>query len=318
MRITGTGSSHPSLVVTNDKLAKFLETSDEWIQTRTGIKQRQLITSERLEDLAADAAFKAIDDAGISSSDLDMIICSNVLNEYITPSLSSIVQGIIGASCPCIDVNVACAGFVYALDVANAYMRIGRMHNILVMAAEEPTRMVDWKDRSTCVLFGDGAGAAVVSDGEGFKASHLGAAGDPSILYEKRNLCPTPFISKEEKEDGFMKMAGKEVYKLAVRYSADDIDGVLNEGCLAAEDIDWFLMHQANKRIIETIAKYLNQPMAKFPMTIQKYGNSSSASLPMLLDEMNRSGKLKNGDNIILSAFGAGFCSGACLMVWNK
>ncbi|MCI2082050.1 MAG: ketoacyl-ACP synthase III [Bacteroidales bacterium] len=319
MKIIGTGSSHPSLAVTNDKIAQIIDTSDEWIWRRTGIKQRYVVSDERFEDIAADAAFKAMENSGLSSSDIDFIICSNTLNEYTTPSLSAIIQGIIGASCPCVDINVACAGFVYALDAANAYLQIGKMHNILIICAEEPTRMMNWKDRSTCILFGDGAGAVVVSDGEGFEASDLSTSSCTEMLYQKRGLCSTPFLKqKEESPDAGAVMDGREVYKRAVKYSARDIKNVLMETGITADDVTWFVLHQANKRIIETIARYLKQPMSKFPTDIERYGNTSSASIPILLDDLNRNGLLKRGDRIMFSAFGAGFCSGACLMVWNK
>ncbi|MBO7330994.1 MAG: 3-oxoacyl-ACP synthase, partial [Alistipes sp.] len=173
MRIIGTGRVHPSTVVTNAMLEKFLDTNDEWIKTRTGMSERRVISSERLEDMAAEASLKAIEDAGLTPADIDYIICSNVVNEYITPGLSCIIQGAIGARCACVDVNAACSGFVYALDMADDRLRSGKAQHILVVAAEEPTRMVDWSDRSTCVLFGDGAGAVVVSQGEGLLCSRL-------------------------------------------------------------------------------------------------------------------------------------------------
>ena len=173
MKIIGTGRAHPAKVVTNAMLEQFLDTSDEWIKTRTGMSERRVISSEKLEDLAAEASLQAIADAGLKPADIDYIICSNVVNEYITPGLSCIVQGAIGAKCACVDVNAACSGFIYALDMADDRLKSGKAKNILVVAAEEPTRMVDWNDRSLCVLFGDGAGAVVVTEGEGMICSRL-------------------------------------------------------------------------------------------------------------------------------------------------
>ena len=189
MKIIGTGSAHPSLTVTNQMLEKFLDTSDEWIRTRTGIKQRQLISDEKLEDLAVSAAQIALENSGIKAEELDFIICSNVVNEYITPALSCIIQGRIGAKCPCIDLNGACAGFIYSLDIAESYFSSKKdINNILIVCAEEPTRMVDWSDRSTCVLFGDGAGAVVLGRGDNVKSIRLSTTSRQESLYQQRKL----------------------------------------------------------------------------------------------------------------------------------
>jgi len=318
MNIIGTGRAHPSLTVTNDMLSTFLDTSDEWITTRTGIKQRQLISHEKLEDLAAEACNKALEDAGISATDLDFIICSNVVNEYITPSLSCIVQGMIGATCPCLDLNSACAGFIYALDIANSFFRSkSDINNILVVCAEEPTRMCDWQERSTCVLFGDGAGAAVLTRGEDFKNFSLSSLSNVDPLYQIRELEKTPFINKEE-FGGPLVMNGQDVFKLAVNASLNDISRVVEGSGLTYDEVDYYLLHQANIRIIETIRRSLNQDKVKFPHNIENYGNTSSASLPILLDELNRNQTVNSGDTIVLSAFGAGFTAGACLLKWSK
>ncbi|MDD2594959.1 MAG: ketoacyl-ACP synthase III [Bacteroidales bacterium] len=318
MNITGTGSAHPSLTVTNEMLADFLDTSDEWIVTRTGIKQRQIISNERLEDLAATAADNALTDAGIKASELDFIICSNVVNEYITPSMSCIIQGKIGAECPCIDINGACAGFIYALDMANSFFQSkSEINTILIVCAEEPTRMVDWQQRNTCVLFGDGAGAVVLTRGNDFKAVKLTSISKSEALYQMRKLESTPFISKDE-PDGPLVMKGQDVFKLAVAASLKDIECVVRESGNTYDDVDHYLLHQANIRIIETIRNYINQSEEKFPHNIENYGNTSSASIPILLDELNRNKQLKCGDTLVLSAFGAGFTAGACLFKWSK
>lgn len=316
MKILGTGSAHPSLTVTNEMLENFLDTSDEWIRTRTGIRQRQLISDEKLEDLAVGAALNALKGAGLEAENLDFIICSNVVNEYITPALSCIIQGRIGAQCPCIDLNGACAGFIYALDMAQAYLAAKNdIKNILIVCAEEPTRMVDWSDRSTCVLFGDGAGAVVVGRGESVKSIRLSTTSKQESLYQQRKLQETPFITKSE-ENGPLVMRGQDVFKLAVSASLRDIKSVISDSQLTENDVDHFLLHQANIRIIETIRQALNQDECKFPNNIERYGNTSSASIPILLDELNRQKLLKRGDKIVLSAFGAGFTTGACLLYW--
>ena len=317
MKIIGTGRAHPAKVVTNAMLEKFLDTSDEWIKTRTGMSERRVISSEKLEDLAAEASLQAIADAGLKPADIDYIICSNVVNEYITPGLSCIVQGAIGAKCACVDVNAACSGFIYALDMADDRLKSGKAKNILVVAAEEPTRMVDWNDRSLCVLFGDGAGAVVVTEGEGMICSRLTTASKTDCLHYLRKLEPTPYITKEE-YSAPMYMNGKEVFKTAVLSSSRDIKVMLDEACLKPSDIKYYVLHQANMRIIEAIANWLKLDMSHFPTNVERCGNTSSASVPLLLDELVREGKLQKGDKILMSAFGAGFTTGACIIEWTK
>ena len=317
MKIIGTGRAHPAKVVTNAMLEQFLDTSDEWIKTRTGMSERRVISSEKLEDLAAEASLQAIADAGLKPTDIDYIICSNVVNEYITPGLSCIVQGAIGAKCDCVDVNAACSGFIYALDMADDRLKSGKAKNILVVAAEEPTRMVDWNDRSLCVLFGDGAGAVVVTEGEGMICSRLTTTSKIDCLHYLRTLEPTPYITKEE-YSAPMYMNGKEVFKTAVLSSSRDIKVMLDEACLKPSDIKYYVLHQANMRIIEAIANWLKLDMSHFPTNVERCGNTSSASVPLLLDELAREGKLQKGDKILMSAFGAGFTTGACIIEWTK
>lgn len=315
MKIIGTGSVLPQKIVTNDMLSMFLDTSDEWITTRTGVKSRHVISDERLEDMAIEAARKALEDAGMKASELDYIICSNVVNEYITPQLSCIIQGGIGASCPCIDINCACAGFIYALQMAESFNKAEIARNILIVCAEEPTRMTDWNDRRTCVLFGDGAGAAVLTEGDSIKGFKMSAASSTDKLWQYRVLQHTPYITKEE-EDVPLQMKGQDVFKFAVKASSADITYLLEKHGLKADDIDHVILHQANIRIINTIREFLELPDSKFPKNIEDHGNSSSSCCPILLDECNRKGLLKKGDKIIMSAFGAGFVSGAVLFEW--
>ena len=315
MKISGTGSALPKKIVTNDMLSEFLDTSDEWIRSRTGVVSRRVISDERLEDLAIEAAKKALDNAGMTASELDFIICSNVVNEYVTPQLSCIIQGGIGASCPCIDINCACAGFIYAIEIAESFHRAGKVKNVLVVSAEEPTRMTDWSDRRTCVLFGDGAGAAVLTPGDNIKSIKLSAASATDKLWQYRLLHPTPYVTKDE-VDVPLQMKGQDVFKFAVKAAGKDISRTLNEMQITADDVDFYLLHQANIRIIHAIRDYLEHPQDKFPVNIEDHGNSSSSCCPILLDECNRKGLFKSGDLIAMSAFGAGFVSGAMLFEW--
>ena len=315
MKIIGTGSVLPRKVVTNDMLAEFLDTSDEWITTRTGVKSRHVISDEKLEDMAIEAARKALEDAGLKAEDLDFIICSNVVNEFITPQLSCIIQGGIGASCPCMDLNCACAGFIHALEVAESFYKAGRVSNVLIVCAEEPTRMPDWNDRRTCVLFGDGAGAAVLGPGNNIKSIKLSASSSTDKLWQFRTLQPTPYITKDEKNVP-LQMKGQDVFKFAVKAASKDITRTLEETSHQADEVDHYLLHQANIRIINAIQEYLGQPADKFPVNLTDHGNSSSSSCPILLDECSRSGRFRKGDLIAMSAFGAGFVSGAVLFEW--
>lgn len=317
MKIIGTGSAHPTCKVTNTMLEQFLETSDEWITERTGIKERLVISSEKLEDLAVIAANKALEDANLKASDIDYIICSNVVNEYVTPALSCIIQGKLGATCPTVDINAACAGFLFALDMADDKLNAKKAKNILIVCAEEPSRMVSWQNRSTSVLFGDGAGAAVVTEGDALKAIRLTTSSLTEVLYYQRRLEPTPYITKEENFEPLV-MKGREVFKHAVTSSCRDIRKLLNQTGLEPEDVKYYVLHQANLRIIESIRNFLGVDKERVPHNVDRYGNISSAALPALLDELNRAGKLQKGDKLVFSAFGAGFTTGACIIEWAK
>ena len=317
MKIIGTGSAHPKCAVSNEMLEKFLETTDEWITERTGIKERRVISTEKLEDMAVEAANKALEDAGLTAADIDYIICSNVVNEYVTPALSCIIQGKLGAKCPTLDINAACAGFIYAMDMAEDKLKCNKAKNILIVCAEEPSRMVSWKNRSTCVLFGDGAGAAVVTAGDELKAIRLTTESMAEVLYYQRKLEPTPYVDKEENFEPLV-MRGREVFKHAVSNSNKDIKLLLDQTGLKTDDIKYFVLHQANRRIIDAIRNFLGVEEERVPHNVERYGNISSAALPALLDELNRGGKLQKGDKLVFSAFGAGFTTGACIIEWAK
>lgn len=315
MKIIGTGSALPSLVVSNDDLAKIVETNDEWIVARTGIKTRRILSNETLRELATLAAKRALESAGLKPTELDYIICSNTASEYITPGLSSLVHSDIDANCPCVNINAACTGFIYAMQIAQSFIDSGVAETIMVICAEEPTRMVDWSDRSTCVLFGDGAGAVIVKKG-GEKA-HIITRNVSlcDVLYYRNNMEPTPF-EKRDKEKCPLVMKGQEVFKSAVTSAVKDINFTLDKAGVKKEEVAFYILHQANMRIIDSISKMNRLDSSKFPHDIEKRGNTSSASIPILLDELNREGKIQKGDKIVFNAFGAGFTSGVCLIEW--
>ena len=315
MKLIGTGSALPWRQVTNDEISQFLDTGDAWICPRTGIRSRHVISDEKLEDLAAEAAGKALAMAGLTPADIDFFICSNVVNEYMTPGLSCIVAHKLGVCCPMIDINCACPGFIYAMDIAETYFQAGKVQNVLIVCAEEPSRMTSWEDRSTCVLFGDGAGAAVFTRGDKLKAVKLNAEPAPDKICEYRRLMPTPFVTKEEHDTPLL-MKGKEVFRFAVSTSVRDIQELLDRCGLTTDDVNWYMIHQANQRIIDAIRGELGVEEARFPCNISDHGNSSSASCPILLDECNRKGMFKSGDILVFSAFGAGLLSAAAVLEW--
>lgn len=316
MKIVGTGSALPQQSISNEKLSEFLDTSDEWITTRTGIKERRLITTEGLLDLAVKASQAAIESANVMASQLDYIICSNVANNFVTPAMSCILQKRLEAQCPCIDINGACVGFIFALDMAEALLKAGRANHILIICAEEPSKFCNWNERDTSVLFGDGAGAVVVSQGDNLKSIRLTTTSKPEVLYYQRTMEKTPFDEGTEEQNPLV-MSGRDVFKMAVSSSIRDVTEVLKLAGMNRTQVDWFLLHQANVRIIDSIRQNMGCESAKFPLNLDRYGNTSSASIPILLDELVRNEKIKSGDKLVMSAFGAGFVSGACVLEWN-
>lgn len=303
LKIIGTGSYLPEKVVTNDDLAKTVETNDEWIRERTGIGARHIAEEDTVSTLAAKAAVKALEMANVNAEDIDLILLATCSAEYNTPSCACQVQSLIGAkSAAAFDINAACTGFLTCLTVADAYLKTGVYKNILVIGSEVLSKMVDWTDRGTCILFGDGAGAVVVNNSNTSDFIYtLGADGDKkdSLICEK---CDN------------IRMDGKAIYRFATTAVPACMTVCLDKAGLTVEDVDLFLLHQANKRIIESIAKKLKQDDNKFPTNMDRTGNMSSASIPVLLDEVNRAGKIKEGDRILMSGFGAGLTFGACVM----
>ena len=317
-RIVGTGSYVPEQIVTNDDLAKIVETNDEWIRTRTGIRQRRIATSEGTSDLAAKAAERAIEQAGIKPEEIDLIILATSSQDYCFPSGACEVQGRVGAvNAVCYDLSAACTGFVFALNTAQAFIQSGVYRTALVVGSEVLSKLIDWKDRSTCVLFGDGAGAVVLRADEtgilGFQMHSDGTKGNVLTCGARSN---GNFLMNQKPELSYMTMDGQEVFKFAVKRVPEVISQLLEKTGTPIEEIRYFVLHQANSRIIESVAKRLKVGMEKFPANMEYYGNTSGASIPLLLDEMNRAGKLNPGDKIILSGFGGGLTWGATLIQW--
>jgi len=315
IKFLGTGSYVPENVVTNDDLAKLVDTSDEWIVQRVGISQRHISTSETAADFAIKAAKNALENAGISADEIDLIVAATVSSDFACPTVAGSVQKAIGATCPAFDINSACSGFLFALDTVVSYIMRGGIRNALVIAAERMSRIVDWTDRSTCVIFGDGAGAVVVAPGEGYLASRLFTAGGDEVISIPNHAGNSPFFKGEEKKPVVF-MDGQETFKFAVSKMSDDVKYVVSQAGLTMDDVDHIVPHQANIRIIDFASKRLKVPKDKFVVNIEKYGNTSAASVPMALDELNRSGKLKRGDKLVMTAFGGGLSGAACIIEW--
>ena len=307
LRIIGCGSALPEKVLTNDDLALKVDTSDEWIRERTGIGQRHIASmGENVATLGAEAGRKALKMAGVEARDIDLILLATCSFGDNTPSAACRVQSILGAqNAAAFDIGAACTGFLTALTVADAYLRTGAFNKILVIGSETLSEIVDWEDRTSCILFGDGAGAVVVTDDKKSDMIFtLGADGNKADV-----LCC--------RKGDYVKMDGKEVYRFATTRVPECIEETLSKAGAIHEDINMYLLHQANSRIIESVAKKLSEDMAKFPMNLERVGNTSSASIPVLLDELVRGGKIKNGMNLVLSGFGAGLNYGTCLIKWN-
>ncbi len=315
LRILSTGTAVPENLITNDRLAQLMDTSDEWISTRTGIHSRFIATDEDLTTLCERAARTALERAGMLPSDIDLIICSTISGDYMFPSLACSVSERFSLSCPAFDLNAACSGFIYALDVADGYLSSGKAKNILIICGEMLSRMVDWTDRSTCVLFGDGAAACIVTAGSAVRYLRLTASGNTKMLTMSVGNGNSPF--KPKLDQGFLKMQGQDVFKFAVTMIEQETEAALTALGMKPSDIDLYMLHQANKRIIDAARNRLGQPEEKFPVNINRYGNISSVSIPILLDEMLAEGKIMKGSKLLLAAFGAGMTTGTCMMIWE-
>ena len=325
-KISGTGSYLPANRVSNDDLAQKVDTSDEWITARTGIKFRHIAAeNEKTSDLAAEAARRALDAAGLDSGEIDLIIVATATPDMQFPSTATIVQQKLGIDngCPAFDVQAVCAGFMYALTTANAYIKSGMAKNALVIGAETFSRIVDWNDRTTCVLFGDGAGAAVfgpVEEGYGIRSFDLGSdgsGGDALDIPSSGSLCPVTPETIEQRLN-FVHMDGKAVFRFATKVMGKTVETSLERAGMQREELDYLDPHQANIRIIQASAKRLDMPMDKVIINIHRYGNMSAASIPVALAEAAHAQRFKKGDDIALAGFGAGLTWASCIMKWAK
>ena len=307
-RIIGTGSYLPKKVISNFDLEKTLDTTNEWITIRTGIKERRVVTDQSTCDLAIEASKKALEMASLKATDLDLIILATTTPDKIFPATATMLQHRIGASCPAFDLQAVCAGFVFALSTAQQYIENGSANNILVVGSETMSKIVDWNDRSTAILFGDGAGAVVVSSDNTTGIKH-------SKLYSDGSYMSSLHVNNDRiNELGTIEMAGNEVYKIAVKRLSELAEETLNDCNMTSNDLTWMVPHQANIRIISAVAKRINLPMSKVILTLDKHGNTSAASIPLALDVAVRDGRIKKGDSLLFEGIGGGFSWGSVLV----
>ncbi len=316
-RITGTGRYLPEKILTNFDLEKMVDTSDEWIRTRTGVERRHCVAPDQTtSDMCVEAARAAMDSAGVGPKDIDMVAIGTTSPDLVFPNISTLVQHRLGIpACPAIALEAACTGFIYALTTADKFIKAGEVRRVLVIGAECITKLVDWKDRNTCVLFGDGAGAVIVepSDEPGIMTTHLGADGQyKDLLYYP--VGPSKDLVKAGTDEAAIMMTGKEVFKVAVSTLGDVALQALEAAGVSQDELDWLIPHQANIRIIQATAKRLNLPMEKVIVTVQDHGNTSAASVPLALDVAVRDGRIKRGQLVLMEAFGGGFTWGSVLM----
>lgn len=323
VQIIGTGSYVPENVVTNEDLSKIVDTTDEWIVTRTGIRERRISTGENTSQISTKAALKAMESANIQAKDIDLIIVATLTPDCFTPSTACIVQKNIGAvNATCFDLSAACTGFIYALDVASQFIITGRYSNALVIGAETLSKILNWKDRSTCVLFGDGAGAAVIKASDNNETISFYTASDGSkgdYLRSENIPVANPFVKENYAlyDDNYVHMEGKEIFKFAVSAMGETIEKLLEQSGEIIDNIKYIVPHQANLRIIDFTAKRLKIDPSKFFVNLNKFGNTSAASIAIALDDLARSNVLKPKDKIILVGFGGGLTYGGAIFQWN-
>jgi 3-oxoacyl-[acyl-carrier-protein] synthase III len=318
-RIAGTGRYLPEKVLTNAELETLVDTTDQWIRDRTGIRERRVAAEGQTTcDLAEQAALQALDAAGLKPDQIDLLIVGTTTPDVVFPSTACLLQHRLGmGECGAFDVNAACSGFIYALSVADQYIRAGTARRVLVVGAETLTRMIDWTDRGTCVLFGDGAGAAVLvaDEAPGILSTHIHANGGYGDLL-KTDVGVSRGFKAEERGGVRVSMKGNEVFKVAVNTLGRIVDETLAANQLDKSDLDWLIPHQANLRIIKATARKLNMSMDRVIVTVDRHGNTSAASVPMALDVAIRSGEVKRGEKLLLEAFGGGFTWGSALIVY--
>ncbi|MDE7390639.1 MAG: ketoacyl-ACP synthase III [Lachnospiraceae bacterium] len=315
-KVIGTGSYVPDNVVTNDDLSKLVDTNDEWISKRVGIKERRISQTDTTLDMGTKASFAALENAGLKGTDIDLIVTATISGDTACPSTACMIQNRIGADCMAFDVSAACAGFLFAVETAMGYICRGKAKRVLIVCAERMSKLLDWTDRGTCVIFGDGAAAAVLeATEEGLYESVFNVKGGDDVLKIPATNGSSPFYQLES-ESPYLFMNGQETFKFAVNSITHDIAAVLENAGIAKENIAHVVPHQANKRIIDFAQKKTGIDLDKWYVNIDRYGNVSGASIPIALDEMNRSGVLKKGDKILLAAFGGGLASGALVFEW--
>jgi len=307
-RIIGTGSYLPPRIITNSELEKSLDTTDEWITSRTGIKERRIVEDQNTCDLALEASINALEMAELKASEIDLIILATTTPDKIFPATATTLQNRIGASCPAFDIQAVCAGFVFALTTAQQYIENGVAKNILVVGSETMSKIVDWNDRSTAVLFGDGAGAVIVSKDNTTGIKHA------KLCSDGKYLSSLHVNNNGINETGTIEMMGNEVYRIAVNRLSDLAEETLKDCNMTSDDLTWMVPHQANIRIISAVAKRINLPMSKVILTIEKHGNTSAASIPLALDIAVRDGRIKKGDNLLFEGIGGGFSWGSLLV----
>ena len=321
-RVIATAASAPKQVISNEDLAQIVDTSDEWITQRTGIKERHISAGENTSEYVIDVAKQLMEKTEVAVEEIDLIIVASVTPDYGTPSLACMVQKAIGAkNAVAFDIVAACSGFMFALSTAEKYIRSGAYDNALVIGGETLSKIVDWTDRSTCVLFGDGAGGAYVEKSQeaGIGCEDIGSAGDKyEILTEGYTECANAFNAKKAGIHPlwYVHMDGREVFKFATKNVIQSLRKVMEEAGVTAEEIKYFIPHQANMRIVEVISKKLQIPFDKFYMNMDRYGNTSSASIPIALNELNEKGLIERGDKIILTGFGGGMTWATMLIEW--
>ncbi len=325
--IRAIGVHTPERTLTNAELSKMVDTSDEWIKTRSGIAERRIAApDENPSDMGAKAAAKALERAGLTPTDVDLLIVATMTPDVPFPSTACLLQAKLGLrrDIPCFDVSAACSGFVYALQVAKDMMRSGSYRRVLVVGTEKLSSVVDWSDRTTCVLFGDGAGAVLLETtaekGVGLLGNILGADGNNAELLHCAGGGSAAPATADSLRGGkhFLRMNGKEVFRHAVRVMAESCERVLAKCDVKSEQVAWFIPHQANIRILEAVASQLNVGMDRFPSNLDRYGNTSAASIPLALEEAWKDGKIKHGDLVLIVAFGAGLTWGATLLRWHE
>ena len=322
VKIKGVGSYVPSRVVTNDDLSNLVDTSNEWIVERTGIYERRISEGEDTTDIAYKAAKIALEDSGIKGEELDLIIVATITPDYFTPSVACMIQKKLNArNATAFDINAACTGFIYALEVGESLLKTGRYKKALIIGAETLSKIVDWNDRSTCVLFGDGAGACVIENLNDSQSGIIntysiseGENGD-SLICGANDLI-NPFVLEKKVKSKYVSMNGREVFKFATRAMVEAVKNVLEGTDYTLEDIDYVIPHQANLRIIDYAAKKLQLPLEKFYTNLSSVGNTSSASVPIALAQLNSENKINTGDLIVLVGFGGGLTCGATLIKW--